>query len=608
MAGICGWLGKPGETTPNAVLLRDMLKTLGPLSKPSIFDTENGCLGAVDGDVASLPDGLMAAIVGHFLWADPHIASLAKKQGDAVTLAHIHKNIGDNVLKYLRGSFCLAVQDTANNQLFVAIDRIGQEGLYYTLTPTGIVFGTKAASIRLHPLVSSELSEQSIFDYVYFHMVPSPNSIYAREHKLPGAHYLDYRDGHVEIVNYWQPDFSDTTVLDEQALGEEMRGIIRESVNRSIEGCIVGAFLSGGLDSSTLAGMLAQLRPGKANTYSIGFAEEDYDETGYARITARHFHTNHHEYYVTPDDVANLLPLVARSFDEPFGNSSVVPLYYCAKLAAKNGVNRMLAGDGGDELFAGNSRYAKQLVFARYHRFPSMLRKLLLEPIAFNLPNNFTFLRKAQSYIHQANIPLPERLQTYNFLHQYAPTEVFESDFLAALNPAEPLRLQKERYEKVKAASELNRMMYLDWQTTLADNDLRKVNQMCTLAGVDVVYPFLEDTLVEFSCRVPSHLKIKGKQLRYFYKQAMRDFLPRETLAKSKHGFGLPFGIWMRSHQPLQEQAYDSLLTLKKRHFFTSEFIDKCIQMHRKGHAAYYGELVWILMMLEMWLQAHADK
>ncbi len=351
--------------------------------------------------------------------------------------------------------------------------------------------------------------------------------------------------------------------------------------------------------------MMSEVAEREVEAFSIGFAAEGYDEMPYARITAKHFGVKLHEYYVTPEDVVEALPKVAISYDEPFGNSSALPAYFCAKFAKENGIDRLLAGDGGDELFAGNERYAKQAIFQAYYHLPEWARQRILEPLANILPNSPQIFSKIQSYITQANIPLPDRLQTYNFLHRHNPTEIFSADFLAGVDCNIPLAYQRSTYHSLDNASALSRMLYLDWQYTLADNDLRKVSHMCAMAGIEVAYPMLDDELVSFSCRIPDKWKLENQKLRHFFKESLRDWLPRETINKKKQGFGLPFGIWMRTHRPLQELAYDSLTSLKNRHYFNAEFIDHVIALHRHGHASYYGELVWILTILELWMTEH---
>jgi asparagine synthase (glutamine-hydrolysing) len=258
-------------------------------------------------------------------------------------------------------------------------------------------------------------------------------------------------------------------------------------------------------------------------------------------------------------------------------------------------------------LFAGNERYAEQHLFELYRRIPGLLRRHVIEACLQGIPSlqKLALMRKALSYVQKANTPLPDRLEAYNFLHRYAAQDIFSAEFLQAVDSAYPLALLREIYAAPVGASALNRMLYLDWHRTLHDNDLAKVNRMCQLAGIDVVYPLLDDGVVAFSCQLPSRLKLKGRRLRWFYKQAMRNFLPREIIRKTKHGFGMPFGIWMRSHRPLQELAYDSLKRLEGRHYFQAAFIDRALARHRDEHAAYYGELIWILMMLSLWLEQH---
>ena len=233
------------------------------------------------------------------------------------------------------------------------------------------------------------------------------------------------------------------------------------------------------------------------------------------------------------------------------------------------------------------------------------MRRGLIEPVTRKLPQGFPLASKANSYLDQANTPLPDRLQSYNFLHRHQPNEIFTDDFLRQVDVSAPIALQRHTYQLPEKAETLNRMLYLDWQYTLADNDLRKVSHMCALAGIDVSYPMLDDNLIAFSCSIPSAWKIKGKDLRHFYKQALTGWLPNETIHKKKQGFGLPFGVWMETHKPLQEMAYDSLLRLKRRGYLRPEFIDHAIELHRNHHAAYYGELVWILTVLELWMDKH---
>jgi asparagine synthase (glutamine-hydrolysing) len=298
--------------------------------------------------------------------------------------------------------------------------------------------------------------------------------------------------------------------------------------------------------------------------------------------------------------VLQAIPLIAQAYDEPFGNASAIPAYYCAKFAREQGVTQLLAGDGGDEIFAGNSRYAKQKMFDIYRHIPG-IAKAFLEPLAFNL----LMLRKVKSYIEQANIPMPERLETYNFLHRMPLAEIFAEDFLKQVNPDLPLQNLHNTYHRTPTDDLVKRMLFLDNKFTLADNDLRKVNRMCEFAGVDVRYPMLQENLVALAASIPSSWLMQGFELRSFYREGMKGFLPAETLAKSKQGFGLPFGVWMSTDKELKEFAEANLQGIAKRGFLNPAYIENLVQLHQSGHASYYGVMIWLLVMLEQWLLTH---
>ena len=406
-------------------------------------------------------------------------------------------------------------------------------------------------------------------------------------------------------------EYLDEGGLPQAQLAEEFREFLRQGVRRStsLPNIKIGNFLSGGTDSSTLAGIVTEVTGKPAETYSIGFDAEGFDESHYANIAVNHFGTHHHNYNVTPQDVVEAIPLIAHAYDEPFGNASAVPTFYCARMARKDGVDLMIAGDGGDELFGGNVRYVKQKTFEFYYMLPAPLRRALIEPIALHLPGarKLSLLRKLQSYITQAKIPLPDRLESYNFLHRSPLRDIFQDSFLEQVDIEEPLENMREVYQRTRANTTLHRMLHLDMKNTLADNDLRKVNLMCEIAGTGASYPLLDDAMVEFSGRVPPDLKIKGHSLRYFFKDSLKDFLPPEIIKKSKHGFGLPFGLWLNHHAPLRELVGDSLQNLRRRQYLNPNYIDTLLDQHDRQHASYYGVMIWVLVMLEQWLQSHGS-
>jgi asparagine synthase (glutamine-hydrolysing) len=269
----------------------------------------------------------------------------------------------------------------------------------------------------------------------------------------------------------------------------------------------------------------------------------------------------------------------------------------------------MLGGDGGDEIFGGNARYAKQMVFERYFQVPGVLRRGVIEPLVFGLPGgaSLPLVRKARSYIEQARMPLPDRMESYNPLHREALEAMFEPGFLAEVDTERPVEWLREPYFRAASQHPINRMLHLDLKFTLADNDLRKVSRMCEAAGVEVRYPLLDDDLVEFSGRLPPDYKVRGARLRWFFKEALKDFLPREIIEKSKHGFGLPFGEWARSHPPLRAVVEQRVTAFLDRGYLRPDYVRTLLRRQAEEHANYYGALVWNVVVLEEWLRANAE-
>lgn len=503
----------------------------------------------------------------------------------------------------IAGFFLLVIFDKKHGTVQVINDHVGSVPCYIKQTNSQSCYiSDDVQLIRQHDAALS-ISPQAIYNYMYFHCIPSPLSLYAEVLKMPPGSCADLsQPGNGRIENYYQPDFTPANESEAQ-LQRRCSEVISTAVRRNItNNC--AAFLSGGLDSSTVAGMLAK-HSTVAKTYSIGFDAQGYDETEYALLTARHFNTEHKVHYLQPEDIVENFSSVAASFTEPFGNSSAMAAYICAKVAAQDGIKVMLAGDGGDEIFAGNERYVKQLVFERYHKLPDALQKLLdisfYNPLAAKLP----LLKKAHSYINQAKMPMPDRLESYNFLNRFSGSDMFTTAFYAGISPKLPLQQQQQRFLQCKSDYLVDKMMYLDWKFTLADNDLVKVSGMCKKAGVEVRYPLFEKEVVDFSCTVPTDLKLAGGKLRGFYKNSFRGFLPDGTLNKSKHGFGLPFGVWMKKNSELQQIALQALQQFKQRQVLQTDFIELVITTFQSGHSGYYGELVWIIVVIELWLQQH---
>jgi len=554
---------------------------------------------ALRGPILYEHEGIALALTGR-----PRLSDQAFDPSSiAAKLAALYRSKGPSFLTEIRGPFSVAIVDAESSSVLLAVDRMAVESMCWTVGEDGLLFGSLASQVAAASARGAEINLQALYDFMFDHMVAGPDTAYVGVQKLLPATALRFDDTGVRIDRYWHPDF--TRSSDVRSLEKRLLPLLEDAVGRTQPDDVTGCYLSGGLDSSTVTGVWAKLSSNRIKAFSVGFGVEGYDELEYARIAARHFGCEHHEYVVTPRDIVETIPLIAKVYDEPFGNSSVVPAYCCARFAKEHGVVHLLAGDGGDELFGGNERYVKQRVFELYNRVPPLLRRVVTEPLADHVDPEAAPLpfRKLSSYVRQARIPLPARYQTWNMIFREPAEKIFHPDLLASIDPQRPLRRMREVWDACPSSDLLDRMLWFDWKFTLADNDLRKVSRTAELAGIRVSYPMLDEALIDFSLRIPSDEKIKGRELRAFYKRAMRGFLPERILRKRKHGFGLPFGEWLKVDKALQDLVYGSLETLKARNIFAPSFLEAVVNEHRAGHPTYYGYAIWDLLMLEQWLQ-----
>jgi asparagine synthase (glutamine-hydrolysing) len=547
----------------------------------------------------SVADAAGAVCVGHPQFLDPDLADLSAAQGPAAAWTAAFTRWGTDAPSRVRGDFAVAVRDDAARTL-LAVDRFSIRTLCYRVDGNELRFAERADELGDAAL---DLDPQAVLDYLYYHVIPAPRTIFRGVHRLPAGHCALFEAGRLSVKRWWTPEFKEDRAQPLASLGQEFRELLRLAIAEQANRGSVGCFLSGGTDSSTVVGTLGLVTGTAPRTFSIGFDAQGYDEMAYARIAARHFNAEHHEYYVTPDDVARSIPEIAAACDQPFGNSSVVPAYYCAKMAKDAGIETLLAGDGGDELFGGNTRYVHQRLLAIYGYLPAYVRARLLEPLLLGHSGvaRVPGLRKARSYVEQARAPMPDRMQGYNLLLRLGIGEVLTPEFRSAVDPELPLREQRATYTATAATTLLNHMLAYDWKYTLADNDLPKVNTATSLAGVAAGFPLLDDRLVDFSLGLQSSLKVRGLALRWFFKKALRGFLPAPIIAKRKHGFGLPFGVWMTRDARLKALAMDSLDLLRNRGIVRPDFLDRLTRELLPQHPGYYGEMVWILMMLAQW-------
>jgi asparagine synthase (glutamine-hydrolysing) len=539
-------------------------------------------------------------------------ALVGKVENAHELLAALYNLDGPAFVRRLRGAFAVALWDWRQRSLLLAADQFGIKRLYYATSEQCTAFACRLRAILGAPGVEKSVNPAGVYMYLNFDFIPAPESIFTGIRRLPPGHVLLLRQGEGAPEPYWDMAYPEQPVSKADGAARIFR-LTEEAVARTLQGMRpdqIGAYLSGGTDSSTVLGLMGRLTRERVRAFSIGFREEGYDELDYARLAARHFSAAHHTHIVTPEEALEWLPRLVEAFDEPFGNNSAVGTFFCARLARETGSPLLLAGDGGDEIFGGNKRYCTDRIFARYHRIPAILRQTLVEPIILNLPDGEeSLVGRMQRYIRRASIPNPRRFFSYKFFVAQQADRLLSPDFRAVIPSEAPYALVQDHYDRIPATAELNRLLYLDLKLTIGDNDLFKVTRTAELAGVGVRFPMLEIPLVEFTGTLPSDLKVRGMEKRYIFKQAFRTLLPPETLAKQKHGFGVPTSVWIKDHPGFLALVRETLLSprARQRGYFQADAIQQLLQWHAADSTSFFGNILWTMLMLELWHRCHLD-
>jgi asparagine synthase (glutamine-hydrolysing) len=621
MSGICG-ICEPGRTL-NPASIQAMLAAfaLPEESSQQTAAADSVALGVSRRwdfqQVAAIPGVRIAADAE--LFNRKEVAEALKDRNfdpasisNAELLARLYRERGLSFVELLDGIFSFALWDERERRLVLAIDRLGVNSLYWRKEGDRLLFASRVGAIRNTQQAPAQVNPAALVQYMIFSAVPAPMAIYQGIEKLGPGYCLIYEAGQVRQKRYWDLEYKESNNLDVEHWAREVREGMRAAVHRHLAGvepAKTGAYLSGGTDSSSVVAFMND-RQAPVNTFSIFFAESVYSEIGFARTTANHFRANHHELSLTSRDTYDAIPKIMDYYDEPFANSSAIGAYHCARMARESGVTTLLAGDGGDELFAGNERYATDKRFALYQSVPAWVRRGLIEPLTGLLPQNESRLSLPRRYVRRANIPLPRRILSYQLLLSTPPQEIFEPGILENAPPATWLDIAEGHFHSAQAGSDLNRILYLDVKMTLADNDLRKVLGTAELAGVRARFPLLDYRFAELSGRVPSALKMRGFEKRFIFKEAMKGILPHNVLYKKKHGFGVPVALWFLQDPRLEALVKDVLSDsrTRQRGYFRPAFLDHLLQLHRGGDAHYYGELLWYLVALELWHRQHLER
>ena len=527
-------------------------------------------------------------------------------------LLSAHQQDGDLALGNLSGKYGFILWDSARGALLLCTDPFHTYSLFYCRTPDGLVCGTDLRLVRAAAALECGLDYHGLYHYLNFAYIPAPHTIFNEINKLTPGSLLEFRNKQLQTRRHWSPSYPEDLQGGEQVLTTRLHDAIVDTVQRYRPEDSVhwGTFLSGGTDSSSITGILAQQFPDrKVSSYSIGFGEAEYDELQYAKIAATKYSTDAHVREVTANDTMDLIPWLVRTYDEPYANSSAIPTAYCAMLAQDTGVSVMLAGDGGDEIYGGNERYAKDKIMDAYFRLPSMIKWFGQGVERAMAPLDLRLINKAKNFVRRSSLPNPDRFYTDDSFASDHFEELLVPGFRNKLDIQESLNLMRSLYREATASAGLHRLMYIDLMMAIAENDLVKVNRTAKAAGVSVLYPYLDRNLVEYTGRIPARWKVKRLTKRYLFKKAMRDVLPQEILAKRKQGFGLPIGVWFREHKGFRDLLQDTLLSQRalERGYFERDFIERLVRRHQQGVWDYTQEL-WLMLMLELWHRENLDE
>jgi asparagine synthase (glutamine-hydrolysing) len=540
------------------------------------------------------------------------LATAPASHNTAELLAILYLELGPSFVEQLRGAFSFAVWDQRRHTLMLAVDRFGVKRLCYANTGSDIIFATQPRAIFASRRVPKNVSPAAITDYLVYNVVPSPKTAFEGVMKVNPGEYVLWTESELDTHRYWEMRYPEDAHGSTDGLARELLSRMEEAVritSADLDPLKTGCFLSGGTDSSSVVGLLTHLKDSRVNSFSIGFTERRFNELEYARLAAKHFHAHHFECFLKPEEAFGAVTSIVAGYDEPFGNASAIPTYCCAKLAHEHGMAVLLAGDGGDELFGGNERYRTDRIFEFYQKIPSPLRRLVIEPAVFGNPFPFGVFGKMQRYIRQSNAGNPERYCQWRLLRRFAPKQVLGPDMPSRNGHGDILAAIRLHYKRASASSELNRLLYVDVKMTLGDDDLPKVCRTAELAGINVRFPYLDHELAEFSGRLPAALKVRYLEKRYLFKQATQNLLPKAILQKKKHGFGLPIGIWLKTDSKWHAWAREILSDPRtyQRGYFRREFIEELFSNMEHDNTSYFGDLLWIFLMLELWHRQHVE-
>ena len=626
MCGIVGKVMTPGCGSVDRHLLERMCAALehrGPDSR-GLFQQEEAGLGIqrlrvvdlVTGDQPiSNEDGSVTVVLNGEIY---NFQELRKDlqcrghrfatQGDTEVIVHLYEEHGIDCVRYLQGMFAFALWDQRRRRLLVARDRVGKKPLFYALGPEGLTFASELRALLEDRTIPRELDTSAVDSFLAYGYVPAPLSIFAGVSKLPPAHTLVLERGELTLNRYWQLDYSRKAEFkDPRELHEALLEHVRVATRRRLIADVpLGAFLSGGIDSSAVVAAMAEASSGPVKTFSIGFDHDEFDELRYARKIAELFGTDHHEFVVRPDAV-EMLPKIVRHYGEPFADSSAIPSFYLAELTRQH-VTVALNGDGGDELFAGYTRYVSNRLAAGLERLPAPLRRFAADRArALGGGEVTSVANKARRLITGLALSPAARYESYmSAFDQSQRTNLYTHEFAATVDQSFTSGVIADPWGEASGEDVLDIMLEVDVATYLPGDLITKIDIATMAYALEARSPLLDHELMEFAASIPAEMKVDGREKKWVFREALRDWLPSDILDRPKQGFTVPIAHWLRGE--LRDLAREVLLDRDSlgRGYFRREAVQSMLDRHSAG-ADEETKRLWALFMFELWHREFVD-
>lgn len=532
-----------------------------------------------------------------------------ESRSDSEVIVHLYEQKGEGFLKELNGMFALALWDELEKKLILARDRLGEKPLYYSFSSGTLIFGSELKTVTAHPQIKKELDFFALAKYLNYEYVPAPQTIFKNIYKLDAAEFLVFKNKEIKKRKYWNADFSTDRALPEKECLKRLDEHLERAVSmRLMSDVPLGVWLSGGLDSTTVAYYAQKNSATPIKTFSIGFEEPSFDESNYARQAAKFLKTEHYQKVLTTKDYLDIIPRIAEVLNEPLADGSIVPTFLLSKFSRQK-IKVALSGDGGDELFMGYPTFQAHKLAKFYQFIPSLLRNRLIEPIVNSLPSsfrNFSFDFKLKKFV--AGFEYPAEIRDQIWMGSFQPKDfknLFSAEIYQEIKEKNIFENIENHLKEIGERPLENRLIYLYLKHYLQENSLAKADRASMAVALEVRPPLLDYQLVEFVNSLPYQYKLKGLTTKYLFKKLMREKIPKEIVYRSKKGFGAPLAFWLKKELKGFTQDLFSSAKIKKQGIFNSSFIDQLLKEHFCGKKD-HRKLLWTLMVFQMWQEVYA--